>query len=166
MLKIYRKFDDVVMPKFETEGSACFDLKAYIKKGTSIKVYDYENQEFSKRITDNLISIWPGDRVLIPTGLIFDIPDNHVVKIYSRSSVAFKKGLTLSNSVGIIDSDYINDISVLMSNNTNSIVYISDGERIAQALMEPVLKYELEEIADAPEQKTDRAGGIGSTGTH
>lgn len=168
-MKIYRTRDDATLPSFATEGSACFDVKACFGKGDRIKSYNAWNKKVDlvvKMIAgQDSIQIPPESRVLVPTGLIFDIPENHVLKMYVRSSVACKKGLTLTNGVGIIDSDYVEESYILLHNVSDSLVVIANGERLAQCVLEPVLQYDIEEVSEPPSQKTDRDGGIGSTGS-
>jgi dUTP pyrophosphatase len=106
----------------------------------------------------------PGIRVLVPTGLIFDIPQGHVMKMFIRSSQALKKGLTMANGVGIIDSDYVEESFMMLQNMSDSMATIENGERIAQCLIEKTLRTKIAETKEKPVQKTDREGGFGSTG--
>ena len=110
------------------------------------------------------IEIYPGERALIPTGLIFDIPDGHSVRLHTRSSISLKKGLIMPNSEGIIDSDYYHQTFVMLYNASADEVLIENGERIAQGELVKTLTYIIEETKDVPEQKTNRVGGFGSTG--
>jgi dUTP pyrophosphatase len=169
MLKIYLVNEKATMPSFATEGSACFDVRACINMGSDVISYNTWNKK--TKLVPKVISgktsiqITPGDRALVPTGLIFDIPKNNVLKLYNRSSTGLKKGLILPNSVGIIDSDYVEESFIMMQNVSESLVVIQDGERLAQAMLEPVKKYAMEQILDRPGQKTSRDGGFGSTGS-
>jgi dUTP pyrophosphatase len=106
----------------------------------------------------------PGDRILVPTGLIFDIPERYSVRIHPRSGLSLKQGLVLANLEAVIDSDYVQETFVLLANNSSVDQTINNGDRIAQAEMIKSEEYILWEIFDAPIQKTDRAGGLGSTG--
>jgi dUTP pyrophosphatase len=110
------------------------------------------------------IRIRPGDRVLVPTGLILDIPEGHSVRLHTRSSISLKKGLIMPNGEGIIDSDYYHQTFVMLYNASADEVLIENGERIAQGELVKTLSYSIEETKDVPEQKTDRVGGFGSTG--
>lgn len=83
--------------------------------------------------------------------------------MYVRSSVALKKGLTLANSTGIIDSDYVDPLFVVLHNVSDTLVLLKNGERIAQGMLQKTLKYSISETKTKPEQKTDRDGGLGST---
>ena len=84
--------------------------------------------------------------------------------MFIRSSVALKKGLSLANGTGIIDSDYVDPTYIMLLNETDSLVSITSGERLVQCIVEKVNKIKLTETKTAPEQKTDRDGGFGSTG--
>ena len=112
----------------------------------------------------NSFQLPPDTRILIPTGLIFDVPDKHVLKMFIRSSVALKRGLVLANGTGIIDSDYVEQTYIMINNETDSLAVISDGERLAQCVLEKTQQVKLSEIKTQPSQKTDRDGGFGSTG--
>jgi len=168
MLKVFKCKDHATIPEVATEGSACFDLKAAFKMGDKVTTYNNWNKkvEVPVKIIGGVesIQIHPDTRVLVPTGLIFDIPDNHVLKLYIRSSTALKRGLLLANGTGIIDSDYVNETYIMLYNITDSVIAINDGERLAQGKLEKNIKYSLTEVDKAPEQKTDRVGGLGSTG--
>ena len=102
--------------------------------------------------------------MLIPTGLTLDIPKGYSVRLHVRSSVALKKGLLLANSTGIIDSDYVDPLYFMLVNAGNTARQIFSDERYVQAELIKTLNHSLEEISEAPEQKTDREGGFGSTG--
>jgi dUTP pyrophosphatase len=111
------------------------------------------------------ITLHPQFRTLVPTGLIFDIPDRHVLKLFIRSSMALKYSLSLANGTGIIDSDYVDPTYMMVINNGDTPIQIYHGDRIAQGILEKTLKYTLEETTEQPGKKTDRDGGLGSTGT-
>lgn len=168
MLKVYKIKEYAEVPSFATQGSACLDIKAAFSNGERIKSYNAWNKQVdivAKTIGGKVaVQIPPESRVLIPSGLIFDVPENFVLKVYVRSSVALKKGLVLVNSVGIVDSDYVDETYLLMHNISDSLVVVESGERLAQCALEPVLPYDVAEINEPPAQKTDRTGGLGSTG--
>ena len=142
-LRFYKTDPSVKDPFFATKGSACFDIHA---------------------CCDDLITLNPGERALIPTGLIFDIPEDHSVRIHTRSSWAAIKGIGLSVSQGIIDSDYVEEVFVPMVNNTEKYFHIYPGARVAQLELVREIVTEIYETEKRPEQKTDRDGGFGSTG--
>ncbi|MDB4345007.1 dUTP diphosphatase [bacterium] len=168
-MNVYKVNENAELPAYATDGSACFDIKACFKRGDKLLAYNNWNKETHVavkgvgRVAD-AFQIPPDTRVLIPTGLVFDIPENHVMKMYVRSGVALKKGLTLANNVGIIDSDYVEQTFIMMINQTDSLVMIENGERLAQCLIEKTTKIEINETAEPIVSKTDRDGGFGSTG--
>jgi len=167
-LKIYKNKENAIIPTKATEGSACYDLMSAFKEGDKITTYNSWNKQCyvpAKVIAGKVgFQLHPNNRVLVPTGLIFDVPENHVLKMYVRSSVALKKGLVMVNGVGIIDSDYVNESYILLQNISDSLVVIEANERLAQVELEKLSKYSVTETTDKPAQKTDRTGGIGSTG--
>jgi dUTP pyrophosphatase len=129
------------MPVYATTGAACFDICT---------------------ISDNT-DILTGDSAVFKTGLSFEIPEGHVMMVYSRSGHGFKQGLRLSNTTGIIDSDYRGELMVKLHNDGVKTAHIAAGERIAQGMIVPVQQVQfalVDELSD-----TDRGtGGLGSTG--
>jgi dUTP pyrophosphatase len=167
-MKIYRTNESAEIPTFATEGSACFDLRACLEAGKTVTAYNPHNREMQMPIKINngkvALSLQPGFRTLIPTGLIFDIPKNHVLNFYIRSSMALKYGLVLGNSVAVIDSDYVDPSYIMVLNTSDTPYTVYHGDRIAQAELRELKKYTLTERKTPPTQKTDRDGGMGSTG--
>ena len=168
-MNVFRTTESAIVPKYATEGSACFDLHACIELGTKYISYNPFNRkvELPVKLTSTdkpTILIHQNHRVLIPTGLIFDIPKQHLMKIFVRSGTALKQGLMLSNSVGIIDSDYVDPLYIMLYNASDTIVNIHHGDRIAQGALEVSMHASLAETTDRPMQKTSRSGGLGSTG--
>ena len=130
-MNVYKVNENAELPAYATDGSACFDIKACFKRGDKLLAYNNWNKETHVavkgvgRVAD-AFQIPPDTRVLIPTGLVFDIRENHVMTMYVRSGVALKKGLTLANNVGIIDSDYVEQTFIMMINQSdNRIVWNS-----------------------------------------
>lgn len=168
-MKVYKLNEKAVIPEFATEGSACFDLRACFEDGLKIKTYNPHNKMIEIPVKNGAnglqIQAQPQFRTMIPTGLIFNIPNNHVMKCYARSGMAVKYGLTLANGVGIIDSDYVEQVYITLFNMNDTPITIYDGDRLAQAMLEKTLTYSLEEAKRRPSQKTERDGGFGSTGT-
>lgn len=169
-MKIYRENELAEIPTFATEGSACFDLRACLTPGKGLVAYNPHNRKMElpvKAAADGKVSaqLQPSFRVLVPTGLIFDIPKNHVLNIYIRSSMALKYGLMLANSTAVIDSDYVDPTYVMIYNASDTPFTVYHGDRIAQAELRELKQYALVERKTPPAQKTDRDGGMGSTGT-
>ena len=176
-LGYYPLHEGVKEPIWGTEQSACFDLYAHFEPGVVVRGYDSVNRERLYEVftggdtrdganTDRHIFIPMQSRVLIPTGLIFDIPEGFSVRLHSRSSLSLKKGLMMVNGEGIIDSDYCDESFMMLFNASNQTVKITHGERIAQAEMIENLEYEIKRITEMPSQKTSRVGGFGSTGVN
>ena len=169
-MKVFKIRDTAEIPSYATQGSACFDVKACLEIGSTLKCYTPFNKQvpiYPKIIGGSGqigITVPPAARVLIPTGLIFDIPKDHMMEMFIRSSVATKKGLTLVNSVGIIDSDYVEESHIIVHNVSDSLCTVEHGERLAQCRLTEVITSVFNEITTRPVQKTDRDGGIGSTG--
>lgn len=157
-------------PVYATEGSACFDLKACFAHGHN-RIVCYSKHGHNSILlaasqieSDPIhITIPPGDRALIPTQLVFDIPDGWSMRLHMRSGLALKSGLCLSNSEGVIDSDYVEQVMVAVTNASEVPVRINHGDRICQAELVPVYRADLFPCAK-PAPKTTRTGGFGSTG--
>lgn len=168
-MNVYKLNEAAELPEYATDGSACFDIKACVKNGQRLRSFNAFNKEMSIVVKGvggerDAFQLPPGIRVLVPTGLIFDIPEGHVMKMYIRSSQALKKGLTMANGVGIIDSDYVEESFMILQNMSDSLATIVNGERIAQCLIEKALRVDILQTTEKPVQKTSRDGGFGSTG--
>ena len=131
------------LPKYETIGSAGLDLRS--------------NEEY-------IVFIEPFCRKLIHTGIYIELPQGYEAQIRPRSGLALKKGITVLNSPGTIDSDYRGEIGVILYNSSNEPAVVDPGERIAQMV---IAKYERVELIDVNYlNETDRGdGGYGHTGT-
>ena len=131
------------LPAYETAGSAGMDLRAAV---------------------DAPLTLHPGERALVPTGLVFELPEGYEAQVRPRSGLAFKHGITCLNTPGTIDSDYRGEVKVLLVNLGEDAFDIARGMRIAQMVVAPVVQVRIEERGLASE--TGRgAGGFGSTGT-
>lgn len=132
------------LPGYATAGAAGADLRA----------------QFPDRAA---VTIGPGERRLIPTGLRLEIPDGYEVQIRPRSGLALKEGITLPNSPGTIDSDYRGPLGVILLNAGDAPVTISHGQRIAQMVVAPVVRARFDRVESLG--ATGRGdGGFGSTG--
>ena len=166
-LRYYKLNPEVKDPYRATSGSACFDLYSFLPDESEVTVYrnDFEETEKVTRVVKRKrVPINPKERILIPTGLILDIPKGYSVRLYPRSSLALKQGLTLANNVGIIDSDYVEPVFAMIFNMSGYVKYINHEERICQAELFKDQPHVLEEVLERPERKTERDGGFGSTG--
>ena len=179
ILRYYKLFDDVKTPEKQTEESACFDIHAHFltpysdRERQTVTVYTMDNKKedrpvlmwAGKQSTFPMgIELYPGERALIPTGLIFDIPEGHSVRLHARSSISLKKGLTMPNGEGIIDSDYYHQTYVMLYNASADEVRICHDDRIAQGELVETLNFEMYPTEMEPKQRSTRVGGFGSTG--
>jgi len=156
--------EGVEIPKIQTKGSACFDLSVVFNGLREIHGFDDYNRPMVLDIVAFQLTIPAYSRVQIPLGYILDIPVGYSVRIHPRSSMAWKRGLVLVNQEAVIDSDYVDELKLLLVNTTGVPCVISNRERIAQGEIVAVEEVRFSVLSAAPEQKTDRQGGIGSTG--
>lgn len=113
---------------------------------------------------DETVIVAPGQTVFIPTGLAMEIPKNCAGLIYARSGLACKRDLAPANKVGVVDSDYRGEFMVALHNHGQQEQAVSNGDRVAQLVITPVLTpayAEVDELSDTQRS----AGGFGSTGT-
>jgi dUTP pyrophosphatase len=167
IVKVVNKSDNK-LPKFETSGAAGQDLRAsfkYITPENPIKLFgDGEVVFKGESHQKTMIRLEPGSRAIIPTDLYITVPEDTFCAIFPRSGLSIKKGLSLVNSVGVLDSDYTGMMGIPVINHGLETVWIEDGERIAQMIIIPYMKVEWEEVESLKE--TDRnPSGFGSTGT-
>lgn len=132
------------LPRYASPGAAGMDLHACVLHPMTID---------------------PGRRVRVPTGIAIQLPSAHAVAlVYARSGLAWRHGIGLPNGVGVIDSDYTGEVQVLLTNFGDEPFVIQPGERIAQIVFAPVYLAQLVE-QEALQPTTRGAGGFGSTGT-
>lgn len=154
------------VPGYATESSAAFDFRAYLVEGSELKYYNYSNAVGTKKVKEGgRVFVEPGERILIPTGLHADIPEGYWLAIHPRSGTSWKTGLGLSNSVAVIDSDYVEEIFISVINMSGVRIVIENDERIAQGVLQLKWTIPVKVLSEKPTQKTSRAGGFGSTGT-
>jgi len=138
----FRRLREATPPRYMSAGAAGFDLAAAIPAP---------------------ISIPPGGRASIPTGIVLEIPDGFEGQVRPRSGLAKRHGVGLANAPGTIDSDYRGEVEVLLANHGAEPFVVEPGMRIAQVVIAPVVRAELVESDDLG--ATGRgAGGFGSTG--
>ena len=133
---------EVKLPSYKSPGASGMDLMAFIKSSIIIK---------------------PQTSCIIPTGLSIAFSENYEIQIRPRSGLASKNNISVLNTPGTIDSDYRGEIKIIIYNHGNSDFVINDRDRIAQMILAPVIKMELEETKDLP-QTIRGEGGFGSTG--
>lgn len=145
MLEIkVKKLDNKIekLPKYETEGSAGFDLRARIDEDVVVKA---------------------GEVKLIKTGLAFELPEGYEGQIRSRSGLALKNNLFVLNSPGTLDSDYRGEICIILANFGKNDFVVTDGMRLAQMVISKYEKVEIKEVSELSDTKRG-TGGFGSTG--
>lgn len=136
----------IPLPSYATDGAAGADLRANFP----------DDQREG-------VTLAPGDRLLIPTGLHLAIPDGHEVQIRPRSGLALKHGIILPNSPGTIDADYRGPLGVIVLNMGQQAFHIAHGDRIAQMVLAPVLRATFD-LVDRLDDTARGQGGFGSTG--
>lgn len=134
----------VALPSYETAGAAGADIRANLPDRGSI-------------------TLQPGERALVPTGLRVEIPDGYEIQVRPRSGLALKHGITLPNAPGTIDSDYRGPLGVIVLNAGQEAFEIGHGDRIAQLVVAPVIQARFE-MADSLQESQRGSGGFGSTG--
>jgi len=128
------------LPRYETAGSAGMDLRA-----------------------DEAFTLAPGERRLVPTGLAVEIPPGHEGSVRPRSGLALRHGIGMVNAPGTVDSDYRGELAVILVNHGQAPVSFLRGDRIAQLVLAPVARAELE-LVEALSDTGRGGGGFGSTG--
>jgi dUTP pyrophosphatase len=130
-------------PKYATPGSSGVDIRASLGEPKVIK---------------------PGCRELIPTGLYLDIPEDYEIQVRPRSGLALKKGITVLNTPGTIDSDYTGEICVILMNLGDTDFTVNPGDRIAQAVLCYTPKIVWKELPEKPTKESRGSGGFGHSG--
>ena len=133
--------DDIIIPAYQTPGSAAVDLHAAVKEKIVLK---------------------PGERRLIPTGFCIELPLGYVGEITPRSGLALRQGISIVNSPGILDSDYRDELGIILINLGDEDFVINRNDRIAQMNIKKIEKAEFREVKEL--SSSYRKGGFGSTG--
>jgi dUTP pyrophosphatase len=137
-------FEGLELPAYETALAAGLDLRAAVP-------------------SDEPVTIYPGERKLIPTGLAIALPPGYEAQVRPRSGLAIKHGITCLNSPGTIDADYRGELKIILINHGAEAFTIARGERIAQMIVAPVTRLEWAAVDVLPDSKRG-SGGFGSTG--
>ena len=130
------------LPSYQSALASGFDVRAQLSAPVQVK---------------------PGERVLVPTGLSFEIPAGYEVQVRPRSGLAWKNGITMVNSPGTIDADYRGEVKVILINHGHENFVIQDQDRIAQLVLAPITQAEFEVVEDLSDSQRGH-GGFGSTG--
>ena len=133
---------NVQLPAYKTSGASGVDLMAFI---------------------DQPIKISPNSSCIVPTGLSLAFSEDYEIQIRPRSGLAAKNNITVLNTPGTIDSDYRGEIKIILFNHGSEEFIIKNQDRVAQMILTPVIKMELEETNDLPDTLRGE-GGFGSTG--
>ena len=144
MIKVLVKklTSSVKFPSYKTSGASGMDLMAYMDKSIELR---------------------PGESCLVPTGLSVAFPEEYEIQIRPRSGLAAKNNISVLNAPGTIDSDYRGEIKVILFNHGKKNFKINNNDRIAQMILTPVIKIDLEETSELP-ASIRGVGGFGSTG--
>jgi len=146
MIQVHRlpHGEGLALPSYATPGAAGMDLLAAVAAPVTIE---------------------PGRRALIPTGLAIALPPGFEMQVRPRSGLALRNGIVLPNSPGTIDEDYRGEVQVILLNAGDAPFIVERGMRIAQAVVAPVVRAEWREV-DSLDDTARSTGGFGSTGTH
>ena len=144
MVKVFIKKlnPSVQLPSYKTSGASGMDLMAFIEKPIELK---------------------PGKSCLVPTGLSVAFSKEYEIQIRPRSGLAAKKNISVLNTPGTIDSDYRGELKIILFNHGSENFMINNNDRVAQMVLTPIIKMELEEKNELPETIRGE-GGFGSTG--
>ena len=140
-LLIKKLHKNIILPEYKTDGSSGMDLMANVEQ---------------------TVKILPGEKKIISTGVMVAIPEQYEIQIRPRSGLAAKNGISVLNTPGTIDSDYRGEIKVILINLGKDIFEIKKNDRIAQMIVCPIIKVELEEVENLPGTVRGK-GGFGST---
>ena len=144
MVKVLIKklHSSVKLPSYKTSGASGMDLMAFLEKP---------------------INLQSGESCLVPTGLSVAFPDDYEIQIRPRSGLAAKNNVSVLNTPGTVDSDYRGELKIILFNHGSENFIINNNDRVAQMVLTPIIKMELEEVNELPESIRGK-GGFGSTG--
>ncbi|RNC79716.1 MAG: dUTP diphosphatase [Balneola sp.] len=134
--------EDLSLPSYESTSAAGMDIRAALSEPITLK---------------------PGERTLIPTGLQMALPKGYEAQVRPRSGLAIRNGITMLNSPGTIDADYRGEVKVIAINHGQEDFTVNHGDRIAQMVITPVVQLQVEEV-DSLDETERGSGGFGSTG--
>lgn len=175
---------DVPLPSYGTDYSTCFDLIFYPTQRI-VNGYSRSNEQIERFVAEKgEILISPGDRLLLPTGLVMQLEakvtiedfaditayskdvklQNYSIRLHARSGLALKRGLVLANAEGVVDADYQHEVFVMMTNISDVGAVIKTGDRIAQGEVVSNVPAKLVKLEEFPKPLGNRTGGFGSTG--
>ena len=141
-LLIKKLHKNIILPEYKTDGSSGMDLMANVEQ---------------------TVKILPGEKKIISTGIMVAIPEQYEIQIRPRSGLAAKKGISVLNTPGTVDSDYRGEIKIILINLSEESFVVKSGDRVAQMMLCPVVKAKLKEVKNLPKTIRNR-DGFGSTG--
>jgi dUTP pyrophosphatase len=133
------------------------------KTDENAKIPTYGSEYAAIHNEENKVEILPGETAFIDTGIVMEIPNGYVGLVYARSGLSCKQGLAPANKVGVIDSDYRGNIMVALYNQSNEVRTVSEGDRIAQIIIQPVEQFGFK-VTENLSNTVRGNGGFGSSG--
>lgn len=183
-LGIHTLGPEVPLPTYGTDYSTCFDLVFYSTQKI-VNGYSRSNEKVERFVDDDgEVTILPGDRLLLPTGLVMKLESRvtvesfsdiatlsvpidlqtYSIRLHARSGLALKRGLVLANAEGVVDADYQHEVFVMMTNISDVGAKIKKGDRIAQGEVITNVPAQIVKLNEFPKPMGTRKGGFGSTG--
>ena len=167
-VKIKKVHTDAIIPKYQSNEAAGFDVHAIVDVKNpfyvDMEMCDYYGNVY--KAAGPALVIQPMKQCIVSTGLAFSLPPFHELQIRPRSGLAAKRCITITNSPGTLDSDYHDELKIILFNLGQEPFVIWPNDRIAQCVLAPIIQADFEEVDDFDEEakKRDRGGGFGSTG--
>ena len=160
-IELERVYQDAITPVKGSTSAACYDLHAYLQDGCKVIHPDGIVQKCEP---DYAVDIPAGGRMLVPTGWKMRCPEGYSIDFLPRSGMAYKEGVSVVNTPGVIDHDYSDQCYVALINTTENTVVIAHGQRIAQMRLTAIVPTELELVSTLSPVDSNRNGGFGSSG--
>jgi len=157
-VKFKKLHEAAIIPEYKSSGAAGFDFCAVVEDQS--KVIKHKS---SIEVTNSAFLIPPMGQRIVKTGLSVEIPKGYELQVRPRSGLAFNDSITITNSPGIIDSDYRGEIMIILFNLGENPFIIKTGDRIAQGVVSAIPNVEIEEVAALSDTERGQ-GGFGSTG--
>jgi dUTPase len=153
-MKVFRANKNAIKPVFDRPENAIFNLKACFEPNSKVRLINPLNKKTYTPTKiyggKTCVQVYPQQRILIPTGLTFDVPSDCVLKLYSDPDVSNEKGLVLSNGVELIKFGLNEELHVMITNITDGVSVIETGGNIALGQLEKMLTYSISEITKLP----------------
>lgn len=160
----YRLKQEAIVPTYSSNTAACFDIYSCLVENEAVTYYSNTNVKGTAYVKSGEITLYSGQRMLIPTGFVFNIPSGCSMRIHPRSGLSLKNGIVVANCEGVVDSDYTDQTYVMLMNISDEPYVLRHGMRIAQGEVYQDIRTLFTEIQRKPQPKGNRKGGFGSTG--